>query len=718
MCLAEPNRSRTFVLFKQTPEHMMNNYLLVGVLATAMLATDASGQVALTPGMTSKNTLRAAEKGAPVARVRRVGLRPEARGTIANDACADAIALTVNDPADCPGNATAGDNTGATSTDGDPTCDGGGSAYEDVWYSFNSGSFTNVVINITAGTISDIVVDVLEGGCGGTSVACDIGNTEVSVLVTPNTDYVFSVVSNNDFGLGGTFDVCLTGLGGGSAPANDECNGATTLEVATECTPVTASLADATSSSPAIACNGFTSPGSLDVWFSFVASGPVTSVQVDGQGTMDAVMEGFSGSCGNLVSVGCADATFPPNSLQETLTLNTMAGTTYYVRVYHYGAAPTSNPEFSICAFSPSNVPANDQCTGATPEPLAVGGTLTWTGDNTGALDTEGLGNPSVWHAFTTTECTNIVIDYCGMATPFGNVGARLYIDCPFTDFVQFSNGNFDDCGDGNATIYFNGVAAGTYYYAVLGGANATGAYGINVSASPCSPAPSNDECAGAQSLNVSPTCNPTPGTTTGATQSLDPIACNGFTSSNALDVWYSFVATTTDHTITVEGIEEFDGVLEFFSGDCSNLVSVSCTDDTFPNPDPVNEVMVQSGLTVGSTYYVRVYDYAHASANHLFNICVTGDIGTEVDALNANSTFTVFPNPSNGDITISSRDLSGASVIEVMDMTGRVLHSENRTLAVGQAHQLNLAGRIASGSYIVRVLTTEGSSEQRVVIR
>jgi hypothetical protein len=678
---------------------MMNNYFLVGALAAAMLTTDASGQAALTPGMTSKNTVRTAEKGTPSVRIRRHGLRPEARGVIANDACADAISLSVNDPADCPANATAGDNGGATSTDGEPTCDGGASAYEDVWYSFNSGNFTNVVVNITPGTITDLVVDVLEGGCGGTSVACAIGTAAeaLSVQVTPNTDYVFSVVANNDFGLGGTFDVCLTGLGGGSTPNNDDCAGSFQLPVSTQCTPVNASLANATSSSPAILCNGFTSPGALDVWFSFVASGPITSVQVDGQGTMDAVMEGFSGSCGNLVSVGCADATFPPNSVQETLTLNTVAGTTYYVRVYHYG---------------------NDQCTGTNPQPLAVGGTLNWTGDNTGALDTEGLGNPNVWHAFTTTECTNIVINYCGMATPFGNVGARLYIGCPFTQFVQFSSGNFDDCGDGNATIYFNGVAAGTYYYAVLGGANATGAYGINVSASPCAPAPSNNECAGAQPLNVGLTCTPTPGTTADATQSLAPIACNGFTSSNALDVWYSFVATTTDHTITVEGLEEFDGVLEFFSGDCSNLVSVSCTDDTFPNPDPVNEVMVQSGLTAGTTYYVRVYDYGHASTNHLFNICVTGDIGTEVDALNANSTFTVFPNPSNGDITISSRELSGASVIEVMDMTGRVLHSENRTLSAGQAHQLNLAGRISSGSYIVRVLTAEGSSEQRVVIR
>lgn len=692
---------------------MMNNYFLVGVLAAAMLSTDVSGQAALTPGMTKKNSVRAAEKGAPAERIRHNSERPAPRGGIANDACADAISLTVNAPADCPANATAGDNAGAAG-DGEPTCDLGASAYEDVWFAFNSGSYTNVVINMTPGTIEDIVIDVLEAGCGGTSVACAIGSDALalSVPVTPNTDYVFSVVSNNDFGFGGTFDLCLTGLGGGTAPANDDCAGATSLTVGTECTPVTASIADATSTLPSIACNGFTSPGALDIWFSFVANGPVTSVQVDGQGTFDAVMEGFTGDCNNLVSVGCADATFPPGGLQETLTMNTVAGTTYYVRVYHYGSAPTSNPEFSICAFAPSNVPDNDQCADVTADALAVGGTLSWSGDNTGALDTEAIGTPNVWHAFTTTECTNVTIDYCGMATPFTNVGARLYIGCPFTEFIGFTAGNFDDCGDGNATIYFNNVPAGTYYYAVLAGVDFTGPYTINVSAEACAPPPANDDCATAQGLFVYTVCTPTDGNTESGNESLPSIDCNGFNSGEAIDVFYSFVATGTDHTVTATGTNGADLVIELLEGVCDSQTSLACADAT--TGDGIEEI-IQGGLTVGNTYYVRVYNYGGTAT---FNICVTGDIETSVADLNVNSAFTVFPNPSNGDLTISSKELSGASVIEVLDMTGRVLHSENRTLAAGQAHQLNLAGRIASGSYIVRLLTAEGSSEQRVVIR
>lgn len=697
---------------------MMNNYFLVGVLAAAMLSTDVSGQTVLSPGTKTKNTVRVAEKGAPAVRIRHNSERPAPRGGIANDACADAISLTVNAPADCPANATAGDNSGAAG-DGEPTCDTGASAYEDVWYAFNSGSFTNVVINVTPGTIEDLVIDVLEGGCAGTSVACNFGTAALalSVPVTPNTDYVFSVVSNNDFGIGGTFDLCLTGLGGGTAPANDDCAGATSLTVGTECTPVTASIADATSTLPSIACNGFTSPGALDIWFSFVANGPITLVRAEGQGTMDVVMEGFTGDCNNLVSVGCADATFPPDGLQETLTMNTVAGTTYYVRVYHYGAGPTTDPEFNICAFTPSNVPANDECDSVTPNALATGGSITWTGDNTNGLDTEGLGFPNVWHAFTITECANVVLDYCGTTPAFGNASLRLYRDCTLADFQGSSSFDLTTCPDGNVTIFYNALEAGTYYYPVIAGTGFSGPYTVNVSAEACAPAPANNDCDNAQGLFVYTTCTPTDGTTESSTESLPAETCSGFLSETALDVWYQFTATGTDHTVTLTGTNGADLILQVFSGNCGGTTSLGCSDAT--TGDGVEELLLE-GLTVGATYYIRAYhwDAAGTGATGTFNICVTGDIETSVADLSVNSAFTVFPNPSNGDLTISSKELSGASVIEVLDMTGRVLHSENRTLAAGQAHQLNLAGRIASGSYIVRLLTAEGSSEQRVVIR
>lgn len=700
---------------------MRNNYLaLVGVVAALSLSSAATGQATLTDPVTKQTTTKSLRKGpAPVRFHQDTPARDASRGGVAlNDLCGNAEVLTVNAAGECPAAGVPGNNA-AAGFETEPSCDPGASAYEDVWYAFNSGAYTTVVIDLTPGDIGDIVIDVLEGGCAGTSVYCQFGEISNSVSVTPGTDYVFMVSSNNDFGFGGTFDICLSGSGGGAGPANDECDNAIALPVGGACTPVSANAADATQSLDAILCNGFTSPEGNDVWFSFEATGAVTSITVEGVGTFDAVLEGFTGTCGALTSVACADATFPPNSTVETLTMVTTAGETYYVRVYSYWSPVPTDFDFTICAFTPSDVPANDVCTGTTPVDLAIDGSVTFTGDNTGALDTEGLGFASVWHAFTITECANVVLDYCGTTPAFENASLRLYIGCPNTSFVGSSSFDVETCADGNVTIFYNSLAAGTYYYAVLTEPGAQGPYTINVAATACPAGPANDECAGAQSLNVNLTCVPTPGTTADATQSLAPILCNGFTSSNALDVWYSFVATTPEHTITVEGIEEFDGVLEFFSGDCAGLTSVSCTDDNFPNPDPVTEVMVQAGLTVGATYYVRVYDYAHASVNHLFNICVTGDVGTAVDGIAGNSnSFSVFPNPGNGDMTIASGDMSGAVVIELMDMTGRIMHAEQRAMVAGQAQQLQLAGRLAAGSYVLRLSTEQGTSEQRVVIR
>ncbi|MCC3156272.1 T9SS type A sorting domain-containing protein [Hymenobacter sp. 15J16-1T3B] len=132
--------------------------------------------------------------------------------------------------------------------------------------------------------------------------------------------------------------------------------------------------------------------------------------------------------------------------------------------------------------------------------------------------------------------------------------------------------------------------------------------------------APANDDCTGAVSLTPAATCVTTTGTITGATQSQAPIACAGFTSGSAKDVWYKFVATGTAHAVTFNST--FDGVLEGFSGACSSLASMGCADATVGGTETLN----MTGLTVGSTYYVRYYPYAAATTvvTGALTACVT----------------------------------------------------------------------------------------------
>lgn len=135
--------------------------------------------------------------------------------------------------------------------------------------------------------------------------------------------------------------------------------------------------------------------------------------------------------------------------------------------------------------------------------------------------------------------------------------------------------------------------------------------------------APSNDECTGAVSLVSATTCTATSGTVVSATQSSGLQAgCSG---SAYYDVWYSFVAATANPTITLSGLGSnftSPGVM-LFKGLCPALTAIGCAS---------GKSLTASGLTVGSTYYIRVYSNSSLSSKGGFSICVTDPAPGVVD--------------------------------------------------------------------------------------
>ncbi|MBL7921413.1 MAG: gliding motility-associated C-terminal domain-containing protein [Bacteroidia bacterium] len=124
------------------------------------------------------------------------------------------------------------------------------------------------------------------------------------------------------------------------------------------------------------------------------------------------------------------------------------------------------------------------------------------------------------------------------------------------------------------------------------------------------------DNCSSAPTLVVNATCSsPTAGTSIGATQSI--AGCTGNADD---DVWYKFVATATSHSFQVAGSASFDAVVEFFSGTCSTLNSINCVDAT--NTGGTESGLI-SGLTIGNTYYVRIYHYFAGSGSSTFTTCI-----------------------------------------------------------------------------------------------
>ncbi|MCB0764005.1 MAG: hypothetical protein KDB84_04810, partial [Flavobacteriales bacterium] len=273
--------------------------------------------------------------------------------------------------------------------------------------------------------------------------------------------------------------------------------------------------------------------------------------------------------------------------------------------------------------------PSNNTCDQAVVEPLAPGSDVVRTGDNTGATDEIGLGVPQVWEAFTTTECMDVTVSYCGTDPVFQGALTQLYMGCPYGNLVRTGSGNVSQeaCGDGNFSILFPQLPPDTYFYAVLGGAGSEGAYTLTFSGTACTGAPpTNNDCPGAVVLTPGTDCITVGADVLGANisgPSLPSITCGGFTGNASEDVWFSFVATAEEHVISVDGSDGFDAVIDLRDGSCANSNNIACQDGVSAGGV---EVLNATNLTIGATYFIRVYDwYAGLPLTTTFDICVQG---------------------------------------------------------------------------------------------
>ncbi len=502
----------------------------------------------------------------------------------------------------------------------------------------------------------------------------------------------------------------------GSAPANDDCANAQAIIVTADCTsPITANNADATQDGPIVPiCDD--SGTYLDVWYTF-NSGPEDSVAITlapGAGMTDWAFVLYD-ACGGT-QLYCQVVPSTP------VHIEVQTSTDYWLRVYSnldYGVGG----DFTLCVSTPvagAAPPANDLCTNVTPAPLAVGATVSFTGDNTGATDSEALGTPSTWEAFVLSDCADVKISYCGTTPAWYGFWTLLYDSCPWSVGAGTFVGSYDStaCGDQNFTLCFSDLPAGTYYYPVVQGPSAFGVYTLNVSATTCGTdqAP-NDECAGAIPLVAQASCQPTFFTNTCATQSLEAVTCGTFTGTANDDVWYSFTATAADMTIGGAPAGSMDIVLELFSGTCTSLNSIGCAD---VGGEGVADDLVATGLSVGNTYYFRVYDFSHTYAFEEpgYDLCVVEGLGSGVgvDEEEGADVNGIYPNPSDGVFTIRLKNSSKAMQVEVIDAAGRTVGSTTSNAGNGSMHVD--ASYLPQGAYVVRCTDGMRTINERLIIQ
>lgn len=160
---------------------------------------------------------------------------------------------------------------------------------------------------------------------------------------------------------------------------------------------------------------------------------------------------------------------------------------------------------------------------------------------------------------------------------------------------------------------------------------------------------PSNDDCSGATAVTVNPgqICTSTAsGTTTGATASstVGQPSCDASSADD--DVWFKFVATDVSHVVEVTGNGPmYYPRMELYAGTCGNLTSLgTCITSGSSSVATIR----YDGLTIGNTYFVRVYSFTTSSGYRgPFSICVSSIANDECGGAvnlnigtNCNATF------------------------------------------------------------------------------
>ncbi|MCE9538226.1 MAG: N-acetylmuramoyl-L-alanine amidase, partial [Bacteroidetes bacterium] len=176
----------------------------------------------------------------------------------------------------------------------------------------------------------------------------------------------------------------------------------------------------------------------------------------------------------------------------------------------------------------------------------------------------------------------------------------------------------------GTSTAISGLNASTTYQFKVQAVCSSIGGYSPAASFATPATVLTNDNCPNAETIYPNTTCISSSGDVAGATASgLGKASCDAFGGTPKLfDVWYKFQATATSHTIKVSPSASFDAVLALHTS-CTGG-QIGCADNGGGNG--AAETIISNVLTIGDTYYIRVYSYGSSiPATTSFDICVIG---------------------------------------------------------------------------------------------
>jgi len=272
-----------------------------------------------------------------------------------------------------------------------------------------------------------------------------------------------------------------------------------------------------------------------------------------------------------------------------------------------------------MAAVALADVPANDDCTNATDAGTLTSGVSVQLSGTTeeATMDCENEGSPEVWIKFTTPDCMDVTIDFCGtdpVRSSSSYVSRYLYDSCPCGEYTYRTSSAF--CDDENRENIWESLPAGTYYYPVRY-IEGYASYVVNITGVTCATAPENDDCLNATdagSLSSGVTVSLT-GTTSGATQDCEL--------SPGTEVWIKFTLAECMN-IAVDFCSD-ENYLESGSEDlysecpCLNNYTIS----TLSYCENGNLSFIWYNLAAG-TYYYPIAEQYITSGTYIINVTGT----------------------------------------------------------------------------------------------
>lgn len=157
-----------------------------------------------------------------------------------------------------------------------------------------------------------------------------------------------------------------------------------------------------------------------------------------------------------------------------------------------------------------------------------------------------------------------------------------------------------------------------------------------------------------------------------------------------------------------------YDAVVEAF--DACGGTSLGCADATL---SAESETLELTGLTVGNTYYFRVYHYYTTPADPFtVGVCVVegGGINIGITEVVTDRDWILYPNPAANVVSLNYGGLNGQGTIELFDVAGRKALELRRALVKNSTQMLDVQS-LSAGVYTARLTVNGQRTEQRLVI-